>query len=84
MIHTVTVSDKIKFTAAKKSDPKTNNAKAVAKPAVKKWTKEDEAAVKIQRTARGFIARQSLKKMKKEKEDYEELMEKLEREVLPG
>ena len=45
------------------------------------WTPEDESARKIQKAARGYLARKELKKLKKEKEEYEELMDKLEKEV---
>lgn len=58
-----------------------NPGKAVEKPPVKKWTEQDEAAKKIQTVVRGFLGRRALKKLKQEKEDYEDLMDKLEREV---
>ena len=45
------------------------------------WTLEDESARKIQTAARGYLARRELKKLKKEREEYEELMDKLEKEV---
>ena len=45
------------------------------------WTPEDESARKIQTAARGYLARKELKKLEKEKEQYEELMDKLEKEV---
>ncbi|KAI8521319.1 IQ motif and ankyrin repeat domain-containing protein 1 [Branchiostoma belcheri] len=50
------------------------------KPQKKVWTKEDEAACKIQKVYRGYRAKKLLRQKKKEKEDYLELMEKLERE----
>ena len=49
--------------------------------AVKKWTREDEAACKIQKYIRRFLAKRQLAKRKKERADYEQLMEKLEKEV---
>lgn len=67
--------------AGKKADPKAAAKKVEQKPAVKKWTKEDDAARKIQTVARGFLSRRTLQKMRKEKEDYEALMDKLEQEV---
>jgi len=48
---------------------------------VKKWTSEDEAACKIQKHVRQFLAKQQLARKKKEHADYEELMDKLEKEV---
>ncbi|XP_019620264.1 PREDICTED: putative IQ motif and ankyrin repeat domain-containing protein [Branchiostoma belcheri] len=56
-------------------------AKGEDKPQKKVWTKEDEAACKIQKVYRGYRAKKLLQKKKKEKEDYLELMEKLEREA---
>ena len=49
--------------------------------AVIKWTREDEAACKIQKHVRRFLAKQQLSRKKKEHADYEELMDKLEKEV---
>jgi len=49
---------------------------------VKKWTKEDAAACKIQKYVRRFLAKRQLAKRKKERADYEALMDKLEKEVL--
>ncbi|XP_075262932.1 IQ motif and ankyrin repeat domain-containing protein 1-like isoform X2 [Convolutriloba macropyga] len=51
------------------------------KEPVKKWTKEDEAARTIQCSARQHIARKELNRLKKEKLDYEETMERLEKEA---
>lgn len=65
----------------KKSDTKVAKKQSDTKPAVKKWTKEDEAARVIQTAARGYLGRKTLEKMKKEKQDYEDTMDKLEREV---
>lgn len=56
--------------------------KPPAPVAVKKWTKEDEAARKIQKCVRRFLAVRQLAKRKKEHADYEELMDKLEKEVV--
>ena len=47
----------------------------------KKWTKEDDAAVKIQFAIRRFLAEKRLARKKKEKEEYDELMDKLERDA---
>lgn len=55
--------------------------KTTEKPPVKKWTEQDEAAKKIQKLVRGFLGRVTFTKMKKEKQEYEDLMDKLEREV---
>ena len=68
---------------AKKGAPAAKGKPGAAKdaPAVKKWTKEDDAARKIQTCARGYIARKELQKRKKEKQDYEEMIERLEKEV---
>ena len=49
--------------------------------AVKKWTREDEAACKIQKYIRQFLAKRRLARKKKERADYEELMDRLEKEV---
>ncbi|ELT90081.1 hypothetical protein CAPTEDRAFT_55409, partial [Capitella teleta] len=51
------------------------------KAPVKKWTKQDEMAQKIQRLVRQFLARRALERKKKEKEEYEELMDRLEKEA---
>ena len=56
--------------------------KQTAPVAVKKWTKEDEAACKIQKYIRRFLARRQLARRKRERADYEKLMDKLEKEVL--
>ena len=55
--------------------------KKEVKPVQKKWTKEDDAMLKIQCAVRQFLARRRLAKKKKEKEEYNELMDKLERDV---
>jgi len=48
---------------------------------MRKWTREDEAACKIQKYVRRFLAKRQLAKRKKERADYEEMMDKLEKEV---
>lgn len=45
------------------------------------WTEKDDAALKIQTKYRQFRAKKALDKKKKEKQEYEELMDKLEKEV---
>ena len=57
-------------------------AKKQAAPPAKKWTPQDEAARKIQRHIRRFLAQRKLIKLKKEKQDYDDLMDRLEKEVL--
>ena len=64
--------------AAGKNKPETFQKETMKQPA---WTPEDEAARKIQTAARGYIARKELKKRRNEKEEYEALMDKLEKEV---
>ncbi len=67
---------------AKKGAPgKDKPGSAKAKPKEKVWTAEDEAARKIQTMGRGYIARKQLKILKQKKQEYEELMDKLEKEV---
>ena len=62
-----------------------DSKEAIKKPETqahkKKWTKEDDAAVKIQFAVRRFLAEKRLARKKKEKEDYDELMDKLERDA---
>lgn len=45
------------------------------------WTEKDDAALQIQTKYRQFRAKKALDKKKKEKQEYEELMDKLEKEV---
>ena len=52
-----------------------------AKPKEKVWTKNDDAALKIQTKYRQYRAKKALEKKKKEKQEYEDLMDKLEKEV---
>ncbi|XP_061168041.1 IQ motif and ankyrin repeat domain-containing protein 1-like [Saccostrea echinata] len=70
---------------AKKGAPpaagKGKPAATPAKPKEKVWTEKDDAALKIQTKYRQFRAKKALIKKKKEKEDYEELMDKLEKEA---
>ncbi len=58
-----------------------NTAKDAQKKPEKKWSKEDDAARMIQTQIRGYLARKKLQMKKKDKQNYEELMEKLEKEV---
>ena len=60
---------------------KENPVKQSTPIAVKEWTREDEAACKIQKHVRRFLAKQHMARKKKERADYEELMDKLEKEV---
>ncbi|XP_071965660.1 IQ motif and ankyrin repeat domain-containing protein 1-like [Antedon mediterranea] len=65
-----------------KAGTKNTNKTAPKQPAPKKGpTKQDLAAVVIQKWIRRFLAKKRLVKMKKEKVDYEELMERLEKEA---
>ena len=61
----------------KKSPSKT---KAASTPA--KSSKETIAAVKIQKIVRGFLAKQKIILVKKQKQDYNDLIEKLQKEVI--
>ena len=65
----------------KAAAPAKGKEPAKAKPAEKKWTPQDDAARKIQVQFRGYLAKKALEKKKKEKEEYEILMDKLEKEV---
>lgn len=47
----------------------------------KKWTKQDDSAVIIQKYIRRHLAKKELAKRKKDKQDYEELMDKIQKEV---
>lgn len=68
--------------AAKKPNVKAAPSKTEkVKPVEKKWTEEDEAAKKIQTTIRGFLGRRKLLHLKNKKQEYEDLMDKLERDV---
>lgn len=59
----------------------TKKTGAPEKPKEKVWTKDDDAARKIQTKYRQYRAKKVLEKKKKEKQDYDELMDKLEKEV---
>ncbi|KAJ8305741.1 hypothetical protein KUTeg_016286 [Tegillarca granosa] len=58
-----------------------SNVQAPSKPKEKVWTKEDDAARTIQTKVRQHLAKKKLKELKKKKEEYEELMLNLEKEV---
>ena len=78
----IDVGKKPATTPAKgKATTTTSQSNAAPKPVAKKWTKEDDAARKIQTLVRGFLGRCTLKRLRKEKEEYEEKMEQLEKEV---
>ena len=47
----------------------------------KKWTKQDDSAIIIQKYARRHLAKKELEKKRKEKQDYDELMDKIQKEV---
>ena len=53
----------------------------VIQPKGKEWTKQDESAVVIQKYIRRHLAKKELEKRKKEKQDYEDLMDKIQKEV---
>ncbi|XP_006816032.1 uncharacterized protein LOC102805508 [Saccoglossus kowalevskii] len=63
-----------------KTPPAKGKENQPSKPVKKQPTKQDLAAVVIQKWVRRFLAKIALQKQKKEKENYEELMEQLERE----
>ena len=73
---------KVTKPAAKGTVPAKGKVKEPAKAAEKKWTAQDTAARTIQTKIRQFLAKRKLKRLRKEKEDYEELMKKLEHEAL--
>ena len=64
------------------STPAKKGGKAATTPKAPVWTPQDEAAKKIQTKARQFLAKKALERKKKEKQEYEELMNKLEHEVI--
>ncbi|KAK3800105.1 hypothetical protein RRG08_015071 [Elysia crispata] len=76
-----TVAGKGSGTSLKKTPSNTKAASKNEKPKRKEWTKEDDAARKIQTKYHQFAAKKCLEKKKREKEEYEELMEKLEKEA---
>lgn len=61
--------------------PRKGKAAEPAKPKERVWTAKDDAARKIQTKVRQFLAKKKLEKKKKEKQDYEELMDKIEKEA---
>ena len=72
----------VKKTSATKAGAK---GKAGAKPAEKKGpTKEDLAAIVIQKYIRRFLAIVALKKLKAKKIEYEDLIEKLQHQAYIG
>ena len=58
-----------------------NNHSIFFKTKSKKWTKKDDSAVIIQKYIRRHLAKKELVKRKKGKQDYEELMDKIQKEV---
>ena len=46
-----------------------------------KWTKQDDSAVIIQKYTRRHLAKKELAKRKKAKQEYDELMDKIQKEV---
>ncbi|CAD5125234.1 DgyrCDS13477 [Dimorphilus gyrociliatus] len=75
-------SKKVQVSKSVQKTPAKNATVSKEPPkSVKKWTKEDDAASKIQREIRHFLAKKSLQKKKQEKLEYEELMDKLEKEA---
>ena len=72
----------VKKTSATKTGAK---GKAATKPAEKKGpTKEDLAAIVIQKYVRRFLAIVTLKKLKAKKIEYEDLIEKLQHQAYIG
>lgn len=61
--------------------PGKGKAAEPTKPKEKVWTKQDDAARTIQTRFRQYRAKKVLEKKKKEKVEYDELMDKLEKEV---
>lgn len=47
----------------------------------RKWTKQDDSAVIIQKYTRRHLAKKELAKRKKAKQEYDELMDKIQKEV---
>ncbi|XP_028518962.1 putative IQ motif and ankyrin repeat domain-containing protein [Exaiptasia diaphana] len=76
-----------KGTAAKKpgniqakGKPKGKDS-ASPKPKGPVWTKDDDHARTIQKYVRRYLAKKKLEKLKKEKQDFDDLMEKLQKEA---
>lgn len=61
----------------------TSKGKDNASPQVKltKWTKQDDSAVIIQKYTRRHLAKKELAKTKKAKQEYDELMDKIQKEA---
>lgn len=69
------------YTGKKTSGTAPKGKESKVKLEEKKWTPKDDAARKIQSNYRGFMARKLLKKKQQEKIEYQNLMDKLEKEV---
>jgi hypothetical protein len=67
--------------ATKKSD---STADKKGQPKKKEWTKSDEMARRIQTAFRGYRCRKMLLQLKQKQDDYDKLMDKLEKEVRLG
>ena len=68
-----------KFTTTGKVSSSKPPGKTSSKP--KGPTKEDVAAIKIQKVVRGFLAQVELRKLKKKKEDYDKMIDDLQRQA---
>lgn len=67
---------------SKKSGPPGGKQTEAAKPKARVWTKQDDAARTIQTKYRQHLAKKLLARKKKEKQDYNDLMDKLEKEAV--
>ncbi|PIK40842.1 putative IQ motif and ankyrin repeat domain-containing protein [Apostichopus japonicus] len=76
---TLNITGKAAIGKGAKANESNKKTAEIKKP--KEPTKEDLAAVVIQKWIRRFLGQRKLKRMRKEKADYEEMMEKLEREA---
>lgn len=68
-------------TSPKKTLVKGKENTVVSKTQGKKWTKQDESAVIIQKYVRRHLAKKEMVKRKKAKQEYEELMDKIQKEA---
>ncbi|KAL9980920.1 hypothetical protein ACROYT_G009562 [Oculina patagonica] len=68
-------------TSPSKAQAKGKENAAPTKDKGKKWTKHDDSAVIIQKYIRRHLAKKELAKRKKDKQDYEELMDKIQKEA---
>lgn len=68
-------------TSPKKTLVKGKENTAVSKTQGKKWTKQDESAVIIQKYVRRHLAKKEMVKRKKARQEYEELMDKIQKEA---